>query len=244
VVKAKGNIEVAGVCEAATLISENGNIVLGGGAQGGGKAELKADKDITAKFIESCNVEAGGNISADSILKSTVKCAGTVTLAGKNGLLVGGKLIAGNSLSATTIGSPMGTSTEIEVGGNPQDTNRHTNLVDEYNRLRLEFDKCDKAVNMLNVAKQRGTLDEAKKAMLIKMINTKTIYREKMTKVQDEIDSLARTLSVNTGTVAASNAIRPGVKITIGSAQLLVREDLAHCKLRNNGEKVAVGSFS
>lgn len=244
VVKAAGNIEVAGVCEAATLISEKGNIVLGGGAQGGGKAELKAAQDITAKFIESCTVEAGGNITADSILKSTVKCAGTVILAGKNGLLVGGKLVAGKNLTAVTIGSPMGTSTEIEVGGNPEDTDRHSGMVDEYNRLRLEFEKCDKAVTMLQIAKQRGALDEAKKTMLIKMINTKTIYREKMTAIQNDIDIMARTLTVNTGTVAASNIIRPGVKITIGSAQLLVREDLAHCKLRNNGEKVAVGPYS
>jgi hypothetical protein len=106
-VKADGNIEVMGVCEAATLIT-NGSIVLANGAQGADKAELTAGKDITAKFIESCKVNAGGNIVSDSIMKSTVKCDGSVTLAGKNGMLVGGTLIAGEKLVARTIGSPMG----------------------------------------------------------------------------------------------------------------------------------------
>ncbi|MCL2189913.1 MAG: FapA family protein [Defluviitaleaceae bacterium] len=240
-VKAKGSIEIDGVCEAATIISEKGSIVLGMGAQGGDKAILEAAQDVTAKFIEGCTVTVGGNIMADSILKSKIKCEGTVTLAGKNGLLVGGALVAGQKLVARTIGSPMGTTTEVEVGGNTQDLKRHSELVEEFNTLRQEFDKCDKAVATLNAAKQRDMLDESKKAMLIKMINMKMVYRNKMTKMQDEIDALARQLAVNVGTVSASNVIRPGVKVTIGSAQLLVREDIPNCKLRNNGEKISIG---
>jgi len=242
-VKAKGNIEVTGVCEAATMISEHGSIILGGGAQGGGKAHLKAAEHITAKFIESCTVEAGGNIMADSILKSKVKCEGTVTLAGKNGLLVGGSLTAGQRLVAITIGSPMGTATEVEVGGNPAEVNRHTELVEKFNNLRQEFEKVDKAVTTLNLAKQRNELDDAKKTMLIKLINSKMVYRNNMTKMQDEIDALARNLAVNTGTVSASRMIRPGVRVTIGSSQLTVREDLSNCKLRNNGNKISIGPY-
>jgi uncharacterized protein (DUF342 family) len=127
------------------------------------------------------------------------------------------------------------------VGGNPQDLERHKQMVEDFNTLRLEFEKCDKAVNTLTLAKQRDMLDESKKALLIKMINMKMVYRAKMTKMQDDIDSLVRSLAVNRGTVSASNMIRPGVKIVIGSAQMIVREDLSNCKLRNNGEKIEIG---
>ncbi|MCL1878796.1 MAG: FapA family protein, partial [Defluviitaleaceae bacterium] len=69
-VKAAGNIEVFGVCEAATLVSTEGSIVLGGGIQGADKGELTASGDITAKFIESCkSVTAGGNVITDSVRK-------------------------------------------------------------------------------------------------------------------------------------------------------------------------------
>jgi uncharacterized protein (DUF342 family) len=240
-VKAKGTIDVGGVCEAATLISEKGSIVINLGVQGGDKAELTAANDVTAKFIEGSKVTAGGNIMADSILKSTVKCDGAVTLAGKNGLLVGGFLVAGEKLVARTIGSPMGTLTDIEVGGNPNERSRHNELVEEFNTLRIEFEKTDKAVGTLSLAKQRDALDDTKKALLIKLINAKMQYRNRMNKLQDEIDEISRLLAVNVGTVAASNVIRPGVRITIGGAQMLVREDIPNCKLRNNGEKITIG---
>jgi len=73
------------------------------------------------------------------------------------------------------------------------------------------------------------------------MVNTKMVYREKMTKLQEKIDEVVRNLAVNAGTVAVSNVIRPGVRITIGAAQLLVREEIQNCKLRNNGEKISIG---
>jgi len=240
-VRAVGNIEVYGVCEAATLISEEGSIVLGNGVQGADKGELEAALDITAKFIESCKVSAGGNITADSIRKSHVKCNGSVTVAGKNGLLVGGTLIAGEKLVATTIGSPMGTVTDIEVGGSPNELNKQKELVNEFNKQKAEYEKADKAVETLNAMRKKDQLTPDKKAILVKMVNQKMVLRDRMTKIQSEIDDITRHLAVSVGTVTVKNVIRPGVRITIGNAQMTIRDELQNCKLRNNGEKIAIG---
>lgn len=240
-VKAVGNIEVFGVCEAATLISAEGSIVLGNGIQGADKGVLEAAQDITAKFIESCKVTAGGNITSDSIRKSTVKCDGTVTIAGKNGLLVGGSLVAGEKLVATTVGSPMGTLTDIEVGGSPRELNKQKEVIAEFNKLKIEYEKCDKGVETLNILRKKDMLPPDKKAILVKMVNMKMVLRDKMTKLQEEIDSINRNLAVNVGTVSVKNIIRPGVRITIGNAQMTIRDELSNCRLRNNGEKIAIG---
>ena len=240
-VKAIGNIEVFGVCEAATLISKEGSIVLGNGVQGSNKGELIAAQDITAKFIESCKVTASGNISADSIMKSQIRCDGSVNVSGKNGLLVGGSLVAGEKLTARTIGSPMGTLTDIEVGGSPKELARQKELIAEFNNLKDEYEKCDKAVNTLNLMRQRNQLTDDKKAILVKMVNTKMVYREKMTKMQEEIDTITRTLAVSVGTVSASNIIRPGVRVTIGNSQMTIRDELSNCRLRNSGDKITIG---
>ncbi|MCL2225586.1 MAG: FapA family protein [Defluviitaleaceae bacterium] len=240
-VKAAGNIEVYGVCEAATLISANGNIVLGNGIQGADKGVLEAAADITAKFIESCKVTAGGNITADSIRKSHVKCDGSVVVAGKNGLLVGGSIIAGEKLIATTVGSPMGTLTDIEVGGSPKDLNKQKELTTEFSRQKIEYEKCDKAVETLNALRKKDQLTPDKKALLVKMVNMKMVLRDKMTKLQNEIDEITRNLAVNVGTVSVKNVIRPGVRITIGNAQMTIRDELSNCRLRNNGEKISIG---
>ncbi|MCL1883319.1 MAG: FapA family protein [Defluviitaleaceae bacterium] len=240
-VKAVGNIEIFGVCEAAKLTSTEGSIILGNGVQGADKGELVAAQDITAKFIESCKVTAGGNVTTDSIRKSHIKCDGSVTVAGKNGLLVGGSLVAGEKLVATTIGSPMGTLTDIEVGGSPKDLNKQKDLVAEFNKLKIEYEKCDKGVETLNILRKKDQLPPDKKAILVKMVNMKMVLRDKMTKMQGEIDDITRNLAVNVGTVSVKNVIRPGVRITIGNAQMTIRDELSNCRLRNNGEKIAIG---
>ncbi|MCL2456511.1 MAG: FapA family protein [Defluviitaleaceae bacterium] len=240
-VKAMGNIEVMGVCEAATLISVDGSIVLGSGVQGADKGELVAANDITAKFIESCKVTAGGNVVADSIRKSTIKCDGSVTVVGKNGLLVGGTVTAGEKLVATTIGSPMGTLTDIEVGGSPKELVKQKDLISEFNKIKAEYEKCDKGVETLNTMRKKDQLTPDKKAILVKMVNMKMVLRDKMMKLQEEIDTITRTLSVSVGTVSVKNVIRPGVRITIGNAQMTIRDELSNCRLRNNGEKIVIG---
>lgn len=241
-VKAVGNIEVFGVCEAAKLVSTEGNIVLGNGIQGADKGELSAAGDITAKFIESCkSVVAGGNVITDSIRKSNIKCDGSVMVVGKNGLLVGGSLVAAEKLVATTIGSPMGTITDIEVGGSPKELNKQKDLIAEFNKLKDEYEKCDKGVETLNIMRKRDQLAPEKKALLMKMVNLKMVLRDKMAKMQEEIDSVNRDLAVNVGTVSVKNVIRPGVRITIGNAQMTIRDELSNCRLRNNGEKIAIG---
>jgi uncharacterized protein (DUF342 family) len=84
-------------------------------------------------------------------------------------------------------------------------------------------------------------LTDDKKTLLLKMINTKMLIREKMTILQEEIDELVKMLTSNSGSVAVSKVIRPGVRVTIGNAQLAIRDDMQNCKLWNNGAKIAVG---
>ena len=243
VVKASGNIEVHGVCEGAILTTD-ADIVIGRGAQGMEKAKLTAGGNVTAKFIEGCTVSAEGNVTADSILNSTVTSGGDVILSGKRGLLTGGKLIAGNKLVAKTIGSPMGTTTIIEVGNKPTAVLGIKEMTAEYEKLRKEFEKVDQAVNLLTAQQRKGILADDKKQLLMKMLNAKMTYREKLNGLQLKIDEMNQSLTSNSGTVSASNVIQPGVRVTIGNSQLSIRDKMSNCTLRNNGEKVALGPYA
>ena len=242
-VKATGNVEIQGVCEGAIITTE-ADIVIGRGAQGMEKAVLKASGNITAKFIEGCNVNADGNITADSILNSVVNCGGDVILSGKRGLLTGGKLIAGNKLTAKTIGSPMGTATIIEVGNNPTAVLGVKELTAEYEKLRKEYEKADQAVTLLSAQQKRGSLTDERKQLLVKMLSAKMTFREKLSSLQQKINEMNQDLKSNSGTVSASNFIQPGVKVTIGNSQLAVRDRMSNCTLRNNGEKIALGPYA
>ncbi|MCL2398231.1 MAG: FapA family protein [Defluviitaleaceae bacterium] len=241
-VKAVGNIEIHGVCEGA-ILQTDADIVIGRGAQGMEKAKLSAGGNITAKFIEGCNVNAGGNVTADSILNSKVNCGGDVILSGKRGLLTGGSVIAGNKLVAKTIGSPMGTTTIIEVGNKPSAILGLQELNDEYDKLRKEFEKVDQASSLLTSQQRKGLLTDERKQLLMKMLNAKITYREKLNDLQLRIDEMTQAITSNAGTVSASNVIQPGVRVTIGNAQLAIRDKMQNCTLRNNGEKITFGPY-
>jgi len=241
-VKAHGNIEIHGVCEGATL-KTSGDIVIGRGAQGMDRAVLEAGGNITAKFLEGCNVSAKGNIYADSILNSTVNSGGEVILEGKRGLLTGGKLVAASKLVAKTIGSPMGTATIIEVGNKPEAINSMKDMMIEYEKTRKEFDKVNQAVTLLSSQQKKGQLNDERKQLLMKMLNAKLTYREKLNTLQVQIEEANLSVTSNDGTVSASNVVQPGVKVTIGNATLNVRDKIPNCTLRNDGEKVIFRSF-
>ncbi|MCL2664421.1 MAG: FapA family protein [Defluviitaleaceae bacterium] len=242
-VKATGNIEIGGVCEAATLISGS-NIVLGNGAKGMDKALIEAAGDVTAKYIEGCHVIAGGNISADSIVNSTVNCDGNVILMGKYGLLVGGVTLVGEKIIAKSIGSPMGGLTELQVGNNPKDLTKYKDSFAEQTRLKSELERVEVAVNSLKALQKKDQLNDEKKELLLKMINVKLGLQTKITELQNEMDEHAGAMNSSSGSVSASKFIRPGVKVVIGNAQMLVTDEISNCTLRNNGEKIIKVPYS
>ena len=90
-IKAKGDIEVRGVVEGATLISE-GDIILHRGIQGMNKGVLQAEGDVVTKFIESATVKTGGDVKAGAILHSNIDAMGSIICEGKKAFTIGGKL--------------------------------------------------------------------------------------------------------------------------------------------------------
>jgi len=95
-------------------------------------------------------------------------------------------------------------------------------------------------IHSLNNLKQKNQLSEDKKNMLLKLLSSKTHLREKLLAMQHEMDELAKKLTLNKGSVSASQSIRPGVNITIGDARYPVENELKNCTLRNTGSKVTI----
>jgi uncharacterized protein (DUF342 family) len=110
--------------------------------------------------------------------------------------------------------------------------------------MRKEFEKVDQAVNLLGAQQKRGILTDEKKQLLMKMLNAKMTFREKLNGLRLKIDVTNQSITSNAGTVSASNVVQPGVRVTIGNAQLTVRDKMSNCTLRNNGEKIILGPYA
>lgn len=230
-VVAKGDIEVDGVVEGATLISD-GQIILKRGIQGMNRGKLIAKSNVVAKFIESSEVKAGGYVSTGAALHSKIAATGEIIVDGRNGSVTGGELRSGTMISLKTAGSTMGTHTLLEVGIDPA-------LVDEYHELETKIDamesdkeKLFQIVNLLTkklAAGERLTEDKVKYLRAARD-NSANIEKElkdlveRYERLQIEIENS------DGGKIKVSNMVYPGVKIVISNVVYFVRTNQQYCQ--------------
>jgi uncharacterized protein (DUF342 family) len=242
-VEAGGNVEVYGVVEGAT-IRAGGNIILRRGMQGMGKGTLIAGGDIVARYIEYCNVEAKNNIQSEAVLHSNVKCGNKLELTGRKGLLVGGTCKVGKIIIAKVIGSHMATPTDLEVGIDPTVREDYKKAKDEMVSNEGDIKKADQAIVLLKKLEAVGALTPDKQEILTKSLRTKIFLSSRLEEVKREIESLEERLKQDgDGKIRGTSFIYPGVKVTIGTCVMYVKENLQYCTLYRDGADIRVGAI-
>ncbi|WP_202708761.1 DUF342 domain-containing protein [Sporosalibacterium faouarense] len=242
-IKAEGDIEVNGVVEAAYLES-GANIILKRGMQGHNDGKLIAKGDIVAKYLENTYLFSDGNIQAEAIMHSQIFSKGTIEIAGKKGLLVGGVCKAKHEIRAKTIGSTMATATELEVGVDPNIKAEYENISREIDATETNIDKLKKSITLLNRLAKNNQITKDKKQLLIKCIsdrntltNTLNELKEELLDIENQIEMLSK------GKILAKDIIYPGVKITIGKNIMFVKKEIKHCSIYLEDGEIKIGSY-
>lgn len=242
--RAKGDIEVLGVVEGATVIS-GGNIIIHKGVQGGGQGRIEAVGNIQVKFIENAEVLAGGDIHSEAILHSTVSCKGTITVEGKKGMISGGTVRAGTQISSKILGSHMGTPTLVEVGIDPILLEEYTKLKKELPKIVEEAGKLEQVILLLNKRKEvMGQLEEDKQEMYMSAVRNKIFLQNKVNTSQKRLDELQLEVdNRHSGTVRVSGVMYPGVKVGISSLAYYVKNELKYVMLYKDGADIKLSSL-
>ncbi|ABI68814.1 DUF342 domain-containing protein [Syntrophomonas wolfei] len=95
VVEAEDDIEVRGGIEAARVVSQHGSVFVQKGIIGGGKAQVKAGKNVEARFIQEAMIEAGQNIIINEYtVRSNLKAGDGVLIQGRRGIILGRNIIS------------------------------------------------------------------------------------------------------------------------------------------------------
>ncbi|MDR2650329.1 MAG: FapA family protein [Clostridiales bacterium] len=236
-VKADAGIRIGGVVEAARL-ETRGDIVLEAGVRGAGTAVIIAGGNIRAKFLESCSVTAQGDITSDSALNSQIMCAGSLTLAGRYGVLVGGKAVVRKSITAKSIGSAVSTPTEVYVGCDPEIMRLYWELSDEYAYTVKQYKETSLAIHSLQ---EQASLRARRKMSLLRLLESKILLREKLESIKKRLDDIQPDMKSDEGVISAGFMIHFGVKAMIGNAIIYIRDDLANCVLTNVDGKINIG---
>lgn len=231
-VNATGDVDVKGAVEGAN-IEAVGNVNLIGGIKGVGKSVIKAGGNIFARYVERATLEAGGDITSDSVMHSDIRCGGNLLVEGKKGLLVGGVIYAGKSVTAKMIGSSMATATEITVGSSPDFVVRYNELEEMYKKIKSDYDK-----ERLVESFKSGNED-----LKLRSLHARIHLRVEMDKIQKEMNELLVLLNSKEGVVRASQVIHCGCSIIVGGVLIKVKDELYSCTLRNKEERVHVSPY-
>ncbi|MDD2482521.1 MAG: FapA family protein, partial [Lutispora sp.] len=242
-VEAEEDVEVFGFVEGAKIFSK-GSIILHRGIQGMNKGELICNGDLIAKFIENSKVYAKGDIKTDAIMHSTVFCGKKLEVKGKKGLLVGGEIKVSEEIIAKTVGSPMATATEIEVGINPDVRKKYDDFKVEYDICSDNLIKLSQVVDLLTKLSKKAELTDDKRALLNKSIILKLQTQSKLEGLKKEIQELETYIEdISKGKVKVESIVYPGTKITIGSSSIFIRDQIQFVTFYRAFGEVKIGSF-
>jgi hypothetical protein len=244
-VKAKGDIEVLGVVEGATLIS-GGQVVLRRGIQGMNKGVIEAKKNLITKFIENSTVRVGGYIHSDAILHSRVTAKEEIIVDGKKGMVTGGEVRSGKEIRTKVLGSHMGTITNVEVGIDPTIVDTLNELTNEIDNITKETKKMDQVIVLLkNKQLQTGNLGPDKIQMLQTATRNKIFLESKLSTIRKEYEELSEVLdNKNAGKIKVMNVAYPGVRVTISNVRYHLREELKYSTLYKEGADIKITSYA
>lgn len=242
-VKTKGNIVVNGMVEGATLIS-GGNIIISKGLIGMSKAVIEAKGHVIAKFIENAKVCAQSYVQADSIMHSNVEAGKEILVSGKHGFITGGNIKALERIQVKNLGSPMGTTTNVEVGGTLE-------VKERFKKMGKDLEEAQKAIRTIEpviaayeskrAAGVKFSSEQIKyldSLMQLRKVKEKEIagYTDELPKLQTVIEDKVRANVEVLGTVYA------GTRVYIGELSTIVENNYKYCKfVKSQGEVKIIG---
>ena len=245
-IKAAENITVYGVVEGA-ILQAGGEIVVAGGIRGTGKGRVEAKGNISADFADQAILVSGGDVLIkNALLHSDCRCAGKLVVSGgKRSQLAGGKTQAGSEVICVTLGSEMGTKTEILVGALPEQVERRDYLKNKLVESTEELEKYDKNIAFLKQLEADRGLDEDKRALLGKLTRAVFQIRASMHEYEKEALKLESEMerTRERGAVRAKTVCYPGVYVTIRGVTYRVREQFKFGALLYEEGEIKVKPF-
>lgn len=248
VVKAKADVHVGGVIEAATVISFEGSVTALG-IKGREKGLVKAKEEVRAKFIENAVVEAGKEVVVDGpITNSQIKAGEKVIAKGNKGIMAGGTISAGYYVEAEEIGSELGVRTYIEVGMEPEDRERMKVLKAQ---IELDRENLNRLVNVYKTLKEimdrnQGKLPPDKIELFRKVGQSMINLRNNIETAEKELEEIRQRMKQKyaSAKIVARKMMHPGVEICIFDKRYYNDKSLQKVLLVIENDQIRVGGYS
>lgn len=241
-VKAEGDVTIFGTVEGATVIA-GGDLTIERGMTGGNKGVIETQGILKCRYLENCRVYAKGGIEAEQIMYSALSTDDSIIIKGRKGSVTGGKLIAGRSIEAVSIGTPLNGNlrTEIVLGAVPE-------LIMEEKRIQTHLDDIQDNIfkmaqdikylesNIENVNVERKELLKNLKFQYQIMNMQKMKYETSLEKIKRKIQSNTEMCSLK-----CSN-IYPIINLNVCGSLYTLDMELKECSIARKNDKTYIMS--
>jgi len=152
-VQATGRIIVEGMVEGATIHSRDDDVILRSGVAGRHLANIRAGRDVIARFAENAKLFAARDILMEvGSLHSHLTAGRTVMATDGKGSVAGGMIMAGELIETRQLGARSGTRTMVTVGVSA-DILPQLNQIDQQSTvLQGHFNSCDELIQQMERA--------------------------------------------------------------------------------------------
>ncbi len=237
IVEAEGDVTIYGNVDSGN-VKASGNLFIQGGITGMDKSEIFCGGDFSAKYIEHATVVCEGNLTVrESIMYCQINADSKVIVEGGKGLLVGGVIRSGEEISAKTIGSRLGTVTELEVGVRPK---TKLELQELESQIKNNTDSLDKAEKAIVILSKIPNLPDDRKEMLQNLVKTSYALKSQIAEAEirrQELSDEIQNRSKEKGRIKIKDTIYPGVRVTMGRTTIMIQDEIKYATLvYNEGE--------
>lgn len=235
-INASGNVTIHGHVGACQIISGK-NITIEKGIQGRGTGLISAAGDIVCKFVESCKLNAGGCIYADSILNSTAIAAQQVLVISKHGIVVSSEVYGMTGVIVNEAGNSAGTHTLLRAGLPREYYEKAMSLSKQIQEADTKIAAFNHHLEALETSNQDSSKAADIRMQIIRarivLSTQRNAYAEELTTLEEKIKTDNQNSFINiTGTVYE------GVRIYIGTSPYVVNEAVREVSFRLLGGAV------
>lgn len=237
-VRAHGSIEVNGCVEAATLVAGK-NVLLKNGMQGNGKGSICAGKDVSGKFFEQVNIKAKGNVSANAIMNCDITCEDAISVSGRFGIIVGGRVTAMREIEATLIGNMNETKTVLEVGTREDLYTKMHHLEQECKEIIAELTKYANNLEKIErKIKENGTSKEMQEVKM-NVMRSKIEKEAKLSDLEKQKEKVIEDIGkTSNARVIVLKSIYPGTRLIINGVTENIKTENYNSTYQRKGVEI------
>jgi len=239
VIEAAGNIEISGAVE-QSIFKAGGNIKLQSGINGG---ELHCCGDLKCKYIQNCVVFTRGDIFAESIINSNVRCGKNIKVGGTIAKIIGGNCVAGQNIEANSIGSLSNIKTKLQLGLDQVGMERQQELQAQVPQWEMQNEKLIPLLDILMQLEGSNRLNPEKKKILedVRFSYESNLNLLEVAKI--ELEEIALSIKARGfGRIVGLDTIHPGTTVVIGDSVFTISDTIKNASLYYKQGEICVGS--